>query len=70
MKWEYRTVLSDARSSWFGWGSKFDGQALTDRLNELGEENWELVSMAAINSWNFGETKYTVLILKRPVPSM
>jgi len=44
MKWEYKTELCEAWKS-FGvmWG-KIDAQKLTDRLFQLAEEDWELVS--------------------------
>ena len=34
-KWEYRTVMA----------SKELGSALSDRLNELGADNWELAGL-------------------------
>ena len=67
MKWEYLTVLCHAGRGLFG--GKFKEQALTDNLNELGQENWELVSMTTTNTELFGATRDIVLILKRPVPS-
>ena len=62
MRWEYMTVLCDARSGWLG--GKFDAQGLTNRLNELGREGWELVSAFDTNM-NMGETRDVVLVLKR-----
>lgn len=64
MKWEYTTVLADARKG-FG-GGKFDVQALTDHLNELGEQGWELVTSFGTNQ-DLGSTRDVVLIMKRGV---
>ncbi|MDB6029227.1 MAG: hypothetical protein JWM68_5450, partial [Verrucomicrobiales bacterium] len=46
MKWEYYTVLFEA-SGWFG--GELDGQKFNDRLNRLGEDGWELVSVFDTN---------------------
>ncbi len=64
MKWEYKTEFCEAWKS-FGmmWG-KIDAQKVTNQLNELAEEDWELVGVS--------ETSYRktlLLILKRPLPS-
>ena len=60
MKWEYETELFDAWKS-FGmmWG-KTETQKLTDRLNELAEDDWELVAASETSS-----RRKIVLILKR-----
>ena len=53
------------RAGGFFTGSgEIDAQALTDRLNSLGEEGWELVSVFDTNR-NTGETRNVVAILKR-----
>jgi hypothetical protein len=65
MKWEYMTVLADARGGFLG--GKFDAQALTDRLNALGAEGWELVTAVDTNMYE-GRTRDLVLLLKRPSP--
>jgi hypothetical protein len=62
MKWEYRTVMFDA-SGWF-LGGKLDGQKFNDRLNQLGEEGWELVSVFDTN-FTQGGTRDVVAVLKR-----
>ena len=64
MKWEYMTVLASA-SGWLG--GKIDAQAITNRLNELGREGWELVSAFDTNMYE-GLTRDVVLILKRQGP--
>lgn len=62
MKWEYMTVVADARSGFLG--GKFDAQALTNRLNELGREGWELVTAVDTNMYS-GQSRDLVLLLKR-----
>jgi hypothetical protein len=61
-KWEYMTLMLSATSFWGG--GRLDGQALTNRLNELGVEGWELVSVFDTNQFR-GETRDVVAVLKR-----
>jgi len=62
MKWEYRTVVFPAS----GWllGGKLDGQAFNDKLNALGEDGWELVSVFD-TSMAEGQTRDVIAVLKR-----
>jgi len=46
-------------------GGKIDAQALTDRLNKLGGEGWELVSVFGTNMLD-GKTRDVFATLKRP----
>ena len=62
-RWEYMTVVLQAHGFFTG-GGQIDPQALTDRLNTLGEEGWELVSMFDTNRAS-GETRVVVAVLKR-----
>ena len=62
MKWEYRTVVFEV-SGWFV-GGKLDGQKFNDRLNQLGEEGWELVSVFDTN-FAEGGTRDVVAVMKR-----
>ena len=64
MKWEYMTVMF-ASSRWF-LGGKLDGKQFNERLNELGEEGWELVSVFDTN-YTEGATRDVVAVLKRPL---
>ena len=64
MKWEYRTVMFEA-SGWF-LGGKLDGGQFNERLNQLGEEGWELVTAFDTNSAQ-GATRDVVAVLKRPL---
>ena len=59
MVWEYMTVRIGAGGFLGGW----DAEALTARLNELGSEGWELVSMFDTNMG--GRTRDVIAILKR-----
>lgn len=62
MKWEYTTVFFEAA----GWllGGKLDGEKFNGRLNRLGEEGWELVSVFDTN-FTHGGTRDVVAIFKR-----
>jgi hypothetical protein len=63
MKWEYLTVKF-ATSGWF-LGGILDGQKFNDRLNQLGAQGWELVSVFDTNMAE-GQTRDVVAVLKRP----
>lgn len=60
-KFEYRIL--DVAAGGF-WGGKIDGQELTDKLNELGREGWELISTVDLNRYE-GGTKGILVMLKR-----
>jgi hypothetical protein len=64
MKWEYMTLLLPATGIVLG--GKIDGQKFTDRLNQLGSEGWELVSVFDTNMIE-GKTRDVIAVLKRPV---
>lgn len=64
MKWEYMTLMLSA--SGFLLGGKIDVQELTDKLNERGEEGWELVSVFDTTMLE-GKTRDVVAVLKRPM---
>ena len=63
MRWEYMTLLLPA--SGFVLGGKIDAQKLTDRLNQLGSEGWELVFVFDTNMLE-GKTRDVIAVLKRP----
>jgi hypothetical protein len=67
MKWEYMTVLANATGGFLG--GKFSAQAMTDNLNRLGLEGWELVSAFDTNL-STGGSRDVVLILKRAMDSV
>ena len=62
MKWEYMTLMLPA--SGLTLGGKIDGQKFTDRLNQLGSEEWELVSVFDTNMLE-GKTRDVIAMLKR-----
>ena len=62
MRWEYRTIMLRAGGVLFG--GAVDGQELTDRLNELGAEGWELVTAFDTNMAR-GRTRDVLAVLKR-----
>jgi len=63
-KGEYSVVRFPVRDV-----AKFDGDAVTDNLNEWGALGWELVSTETIsaNTSGYGGTVYFVATLRRPV---
>jgi hypothetical protein len=64
MRWEYLTVKFIA-SGFFTTGT-LDGDAFNGKLNELGEQGWELVTVFDTN-WVQGGTRDVVAVFKRPV---
>ena len=59
-RFEYMTLTIAASL----WSSKIDEQDLTDQLNQLGQQGWELVSASDL-SWGQGATSGLIMILKR-----
>lgn len=59
MKWEYKTIQFIRKNFWT---SSLDTQEIRDRLNEAGQDGWELVSFAT----SFGMQR-GVAVLKRLV---
>lgn len=64
-KFEYK-VLDVAAGGWWGGGGKIDHQELTDKLNELGREGWEVVSCTDLNR-SHGASRSVTIIMKRPI---
>ncbi len=62
MNWEYRTVKVPATGGFLG--GKFDQETLEARLNELGEQRWEIVT-AFSTSQSYGQSRDIVAIFKR-----
>jgi len=60
-KFEYK-VLDVLAKGFFG--GKVDFQALSDKLNELGEEGWEIVGIEDVIMYE-GASQSLVIILKR-----
>ena len=62
-RWEYMTL--DIAVSGVVFGPRLDGDALTQKLNELGAEGWELVSFGPM-TFGGGQTSDLIAVLKRP----
>ncbi len=62
-KWEYKTLTFEAAGFWSG-GGKLDAQMLTDQLNELGDQGWELVSVFDTTKLE-GQTRQVYAVMKR-----
>ena len=60
--WEYRTVKFPASGGFLG--GRIDTAAFNARLNELGEQGWELMSALATNQ-GYGWSREILAILKR-----
>jgi hypothetical protein len=62
MRWDYMTI----ELSTMGWvfAGQLDCKVLTEKLNELGEQGWELNTVLPLTS--AGGTTEVVAILKRP----
>ena len=61
-RWEYM-VLDSNVSNWFL--PKLDAGALTNQLNELGKQGWEVVGMSSMEGLPRGSTRDLILVLKR-----
>ncbi len=62
MRWEYRTERFPARGGFLG--GKFNEPALTAKLNELGDQRWELISAFATHQ-GYGQSRDIVAIFRR-----
>lgn len=61
MKWEYKTYVLNAKTSF--WGGKFKSESLDEVLNRFGDEGWELVNTVSSNH-GYGDTRCIFLFLK------
>lgn len=66
-RWEY-SVLKFATTYRFVDGTEIDENELQAKLNLLGSDGWELVSMSTVEMRK-GGTKAVLATLKRPVAS-
>jgi hypothetical protein len=62
MNWEYKTLRFPARGGFLG--GKFNEALLNAKLNEFGEQRWELVS-AFSTQHGYGQSRDIVAIFKR-----
>jgi hypothetical protein len=58
-------MVLDVGVSSFWLGPDLDGDALTAKLNELGDAGWEAVGLTGM-ALGAGRTKDLIVILKRP----
>lgn len=65
-KFEYKVLEVSATGGFLSGGGLVNFQALSDRLNELGREGWEVINSTDINR-NYGDTRNVMIILKRPL---
>ncbi|MBI3097476.1 MAG: DUF4177 domain-containing protein [Planctomycetes bacterium] len=65
--WEYTVLRLAAEAGMFDVGGNFDAQALSRRMNGLGQQGWELVTAFDTNTIK-GATRDLVLLFKRPIP--
>ena len=63
-KWEYHIISLDTRGIF---GANVDFQSLYTRLNELGDDGWEVVSAAPVSAGQ-GYSQEVLFVLKRPLP--
>jgi len=67
MKWEYLTISIEAKGVW---NKNLNEKASVEKLNQLGAEGWELVSVTPISRtgvWTKQEATYAFsFIFKRP----
>jgi len=62
-RFEYK-VLDIPTTGWFG--GKVDYQALADKLNEVGRQGWEVITMGSPNKYDNG-SRNVIIILKREI---
>lgn len=62
--WEYHVIKLKTESGFFS-GTEFDSDSLAEKLNEMGRQGWELVSIFGIEKVD-GGSKYINAVLKRP----
>ena len=62
MNWEYKAVKTPARGGIMG--GKFNEKILEAKLNELGDQRWDLVAAFATHM-GYGQSRDIVAIFKR-----
>jgi hypothetical protein len=63
-KFEYATVMFETKSMFRS--PSLDGSAFDKKLDEYGQEGWELVSTFTMNRYD-GDTSAVVAVFKRPI---
>ncbi len=68
MKWEYMTISIEAKGVW---NKNFNEKMSLQRLNELGQEGWELISVTPVERTGVFTQKSATyafaFIFKRPI---
>jgi len=59
-------VLDVATGGFWSGGGKIDAQELTNKLNELGRQGWELASSVDLNMAQ-GQSRSVLIMLKREI---
>lgn len=65
-KFEYKVLEISATGGLLSGGGVVNFQAVTEKLNQLGREGWEVIGTTDINR-NYGDTRNVMIILKRPL---
>lgn len=63
--WEYQTITFGVKNGVFS-GPQLNTKDITEKLNALGSEGWELVSMTPIKESSGHSTALLLASLKRP----
>lgn len=63
-KFEYKILDVPATKGWWSSGGKVNFQELSNKLNELGHEGWEVIGSTDLNRYH-GESRNVMIILKR-----
>lgn len=61
-RWEYHVLSLDTRGIF---GANVDIQSLYTRLNELGDQGWEVISSSPVTAGQ-GHAQEILFVLKRP----
>ncbi|NDU94146.1 DUF4177 domain-containing protein [Spirosoma terrae] len=64
-KFEYNVLEVPTNGFWSG-GGKIDAQQLMEKLNELGQQGWELTSSVDLNMAQ-GQSRSVIIMLKREI---
>ena len=66
--WEYHTALFEVQNGLFS-GFQLDEEQMKSRLNDLGSEGWEMVSVTPIKQSSNHGTAALLASFKRPLDS-
>jgi hypothetical protein len=63
MQWEYKIITLAATGFWLG--GNLDAERFNDMMNDLGDDQWELVSVFDTSKGS-GTTRDVIAVFKRP----